>query len=166
MERYLPSTSVNTVSRASSKWPWLHIPSYLRKLHECHESQPSNFPCSNTWATHENRHTLPNIVLQLFLGAEMALRTLCGPWLSGPSCSSQASRKLFDLVWSILKHFWEWEKNMIHRDINLAFSDISTVLLLTPTCCQGPPNSSLQYSFRCHWDRTVYQRVGSDGNDV
>lgn len=83
---------------------------FAMRLHECHESQPSNFPCSNTWATHEDHHTLPNIVLQLFLGAEMALQTLCGPWLSGPSCSSQASRKLFDLVWSILKHFREWEK--------------------------------------------------------
>ena len=83
---------------------------FAMKLHECHESQPSNFPCSNTWGTHEDHHTLPNIVLQLFLGAEMALQTLCGPWLSGPSCSSPASRKLFDLVRSILKHFREWEK--------------------------------------------------------
>ncbi len=60
---------------------------------------------SNTWRPHT-----PNIVLQMFLGAEMALQTLCGPWLCGPSCSSQAHRKVFDLVWSILKHFPEWER--------------------------------------------------------
>ena len=115
---------------------------------------------SNTWRPPH----LPNIVLQLFLGAEMALQTLCRPWLSGPSCSSPASRKLFDLVWSILQHFREWEKTW--------FMGISIWHFLIFQQCYysyqhvvKDPQTHL-CSFRCHWDRTLYQRVGFDGNDL